>query len=609
MSGGIFLSRRPGDGEALARRLDLWMSLRFVERPIYRGDDPAPEDMNVPRALAARLANADALLLIIGPDWTSPENAARLSDPEDPVRAAVERAFLQDADIVPVLIDGAAMPAAESLPARLRPLTNLTPLRVGADAFEDDMNALATALIRGPLLSGWDVSVSIRGLAIYLLLPILLALFSLTVRVDEIELGLIPFFPLLAIWLGARFGQTGYLMLLIIGLPLLVGIRSDSVTFGGEPGVYFGSLLLARFAGQTRLRTLSYKANAYQRNDWLYLFILAPFFIEYQDTIGFDGPVLIITTDLYFYFCISAFMLGASSLGVWALARGVAIAFAIAFALGLLWSPFALGVAIYDVIEWSTPYASLGGALGVLVYILLGAAFRRAVADGEEQRQGLWGLTLLALAAALLSGLWIEFEPMTLGADPDLGLAPSLGRLMSPYAAPAAVFILALCGGGRGALLGVLVWGAVDVAPFIVDLNSPGALSFELGPLSAAPPRLAGDIAYYSAADGISLLFPLYALVGWRVGAVMTRKLTTADPSDERLLETAISTEATPEAAASIEQVAAASQAPHDPVRPPVFRYTPMRPERSGLGWLILGAGVTHAVVALTLISLDALGV
>ena len=68
---------------------------------------------------------SDTLIAVIGTRWvtiTGKNGQRRLDDPRDLLRIEIERAFERGIRVIPALVGGAAMPAADDLPAGLRPL-------------------------------------------------------------------------------------------------------------------------------------------------------------------------------------------------------------------------------------------------------------------------------------------------------------------------------------------------------------------------------------------------------------------------------------------------------------------------------------------------------
>jgi hypothetical protein len=82
-------------------------------------------------AIRSRMADADALVVVIGPGF----DPARLAHANDFVRLELLEAFNQDKLIVPVVIEGASMPGPDDLPAKLKALSyrNAAPLRPDPD--------------------------------------------------------------------------------------------------------------------------------------------------------------------------------------------------------------------------------------------------------------------------------------------------------------------------------------------------------------------------------------------------------------------------------------------------------------------------------------------
>ena len=79
--------------------------------------------------MAAQLRGLEqvrAVLVVIGPGWldTSVDGQRRLDRADDFVRREVEQALASGKPVVPVLVGGATMPAANALPVALRALAN-----------------------------------------------------------------------------------------------------------------------------------------------------------------------------------------------------------------------------------------------------------------------------------------------------------------------------------------------------------------------------------------------------------------------------------------------------------------------------------------------------
>ncbi len=145
----IFISYRREDSQWPADRLYETMKPLLPERDLFIDVDNIPLGVNFVDHLDNSVAQCDVLLALIGRGWLDVRNpetgARRLDDPGDFVRVEIAAALKRGIAVVPVLLDGAAIPAAKDLPENLRELA----LRHGAEirrlSFEDD----AARLIRG----------------------------------------------------------------------------------------------------------------------------------------------------------------------------------------------------------------------------------------------------------------------------------------------------------------------------------------------------------------------------------------------------------------------------------------------------------------------------
>jgi hypothetical protein len=94
-----------------------------------------------------------SMLVVIGPQWASAIDAngrRRLDDPSDFIRTEVAAALLSGKPVVPVLVDGAAMPRTDDLPIELRPLAFQNAIVLTDYEWNTDIHKLYEAL--DPLL-------------------------------------------------------------------------------------------------------------------------------------------------------------------------------------------------------------------------------------------------------------------------------------------------------------------------------------------------------------------------------------------------------------------------------------------------------------------------
>lgn len=122
----IYISYRRTDTAAYAGRLFDHLSRHFGRGLVFmdtQGGIARGQDFT--QAINAALDSCNVALVLIGKHWatsTGPDNNPRLDDPNDWVRVETAAVLRRDILVIPVLVDGARLPDAASLPEELRPL-------------------------------------------------------------------------------------------------------------------------------------------------------------------------------------------------------------------------------------------------------------------------------------------------------------------------------------------------------------------------------------------------------------------------------------------------------------------------------------------------------
>jgi hypothetical protein len=121
---GIFISYRRADASWPARWLADRLTGHFGAGVVFQDVDSIGPGDDFAAEIETAVGTCSVLLAVIGPEWLTAEGDAgrRLDDPQDWVRLEIEAAFSRGVRIVPVLADGARMPAANELPPSLRGL-------------------------------------------------------------------------------------------------------------------------------------------------------------------------------------------------------------------------------------------------------------------------------------------------------------------------------------------------------------------------------------------------------------------------------------------------------------------------------------------------------
>ena len=139
----LYLSYRRMDTVETAVRVYARLAEEFGATSVFFDrDDLAPgEDWNDRGAQA--VMDAAAVIALIGPLWSEIGSAV---GGDDWVVAELSAALSMDKRVIPVLVQGAAMPSAASLPGPLRALATRQALEVRAESFNRDLDRLVEVL-------------------------------------------------------------------------------------------------------------------------------------------------------------------------------------------------------------------------------------------------------------------------------------------------------------------------------------------------------------------------------------------------------------------------------------------------------------------------------
>lgn len=145
---GVFVSYRRDDSQGFAGRLADDLGERLGAERVFR-DIEIPIGSDFTDVLHRAIAASELLLVVIGRRWaadSSGGHASRLFEPTDWVRTEIEAAFAQRKQVVPVLVGGARMPDAASLPPSIRRLAVLQAAELSDRDWDDEVDALTDRL-------------------------------------------------------------------------------------------------------------------------------------------------------------------------------------------------------------------------------------------------------------------------------------------------------------------------------------------------------------------------------------------------------------------------------------------------------------------------------
>ena len=145
----VFVSYRRDDTAAYAGRLYDRLSDAFGESNVFMDvDSIAPGDDFV-ESINSAVGACTLLLALVGRDWVGsgePAGRRRIDDPSDYVRLEIETALDRHIRVVPVLVDGAAVPESSELPYSLRPLARRQAGYLSHSQFRSDVAALVATI-------------------------------------------------------------------------------------------------------------------------------------------------------------------------------------------------------------------------------------------------------------------------------------------------------------------------------------------------------------------------------------------------------------------------------------------------------------------------------
>jgi hypothetical protein len=177
----IFISYRRSDSRDVTERIHEHLIRAFRARNVFKDVNDIPAGTNFKTTLQTEVAQANVLLVVIGPQWLNARDERgkrRLNNAGDFVRIEIETGLnAAHVRVIPVLVSDAKMPRENELPASMRELHFRHAARVRHDPdFEADMKALIRD-IRTPATSSVKPKVPFRVLFAVLLCIMLLVAF------------------------------------------------------------------------------------------------------------------------------------------------------------------------------------------------------------------------------------------------------------------------------------------------------------------------------------------------------------------------------------------------------------------------------------------------
>ena len=146
---GIFINYRRDDVPGVAGRLYDYLSKTKSRRDLFIDVDYINPGLDFVKQLDNQVSQCDVMLALIGPQWLALEDKQgrrKLHGNKDYVRIEIASALRRDIPVIPVLIDGAVMPAEDELPEDLKSLARRQALELRHTRFASDADSIASAL-------------------------------------------------------------------------------------------------------------------------------------------------------------------------------------------------------------------------------------------------------------------------------------------------------------------------------------------------------------------------------------------------------------------------------------------------------------------------------
>ena len=146
---GIFISYRRSDTEGYAGRLFEGLRARFGLGAVFLDVAGIEPGQDFHKLIGRKVSSCNVLLALVGGSWASASDGngqRRLDDPQDFVRVETAAALKDSVPVIPVLLQGAAMPHPEQLPEDLVALARMHAVEVRHSHWDSDFARLVETL-------------------------------------------------------------------------------------------------------------------------------------------------------------------------------------------------------------------------------------------------------------------------------------------------------------------------------------------------------------------------------------------------------------------------------------------------------------------------------
>lgn len=261
----ILISYRRSDSSAITGRIFDRLSHHYGENSVFMDVDSIPIGIDFRNHIQETLQQTDIVIAVIGANWLGRDaaGAVRMDEKTDPVRVEIETALGRQTPIIPVLVDGAKMPASSELPEELGNFVflNAAEVATGRDfrthmdrviggidrIMAADLDAAPARLGIGAAIAGAEparTSWLIDGLR-YFVVPLVLLLVAHHVIVNAFDLStnylwtacaVVPFiFGFALFWVKRRGEGRAFAFAIALGVVAVAGMTVSQSLNSGDP--------------------------------------------------------------------------------------------------------------------------------------------------------------------------------------------------------------------------------------------------------------------------------------------------------------------------------------------------------------------------------------
>lgn len=147
----VFISYRRSDCLAQANALNDGLKNRLKDVKVFMDMDSIPPGVDFERHIRREIAQTHIVLVMIGDNWldVGPTGVRRIDEPNDFVRLEIESTLAEESTrLIPVLVEGASMPAPGELPASIARLARFNAIELSDQRWSQDIQRMAETIDR-----------------------------------------------------------------------------------------------------------------------------------------------------------------------------------------------------------------------------------------------------------------------------------------------------------------------------------------------------------------------------------------------------------------------------------------------------------------------------